>query len=44
MKMGLDICSLALKKQISKIILFAGDSDVIPAAKFSRREGIDPLG
>lgn len=41
MRIGLDIASLAYKKQVSKIILIAGDSDFVPAAKHARREGID---
>lgn len=48
MRIGLDIASLAYKKQVDKIILIAGDSDFVPAAKLARREGIDfvldPLG
>ncbi len=41
MKIGLDIASLAYKKQVDQIILIAGDSDFVPAAKLARREGID---
>ena len=41
MKIGIDIASLALKKQVDQIILVAGDSDFVPAAKLARREGID---
>lgn len=41
MKIGLDIASLAHKKQVSQIVLIAGDSDFVPAAKHARREGID---
>ena len=41
MKIGLDIASLAYKKQVDQIILVAGDSDFVPAAKLARREGID---
>lgn len=41
MKIGLDISSLAYKKQVDQIILIAGDSDFVPAAKHARREGID---
>ena len=48
MKIGLDIASLAYKKQVDKIVLISGDSDFVPAAKLARREGIDfvldPLG
>lgn len=41
MKIGLDIASMALKKQVNQIILISGDSDFVPAAKLARREGID---
>lgn len=41
MRIGLDIASLTFKKQVSKIILMAGDADFVPAAKLARREGID---
>lgn len=41
MKMGIDIASLAYKKQVDQIILISGDSDFVPAAKLARREGID---
>ena len=48
MRIGLDIASLAFKKQVDCIVLIAGDSDFVPAAKLARREGIDfildPLG
>ena len=41
MRIGLDIASLAFKGQVERIILIAGDSDFVPAAKLARREGID---
>ena len=41
MRIGLDIASLAYKEQVNQIVLIAGDSDFIPAAKHARREGID---
>ena len=48
MRIGIDIASLAYKKQADQIILIAGDSDFVPAAKLARREGIDfildPMG
>ena len=48
MRIGIDIASMAYKKQVTKIILIAGDSDFVPAAKLARREGIDfvldPMG
>jgi uncharacterized LabA/DUF88 family protein len=41
MRIALDIASITLKKQASRIILIAGDSDFVPAAKLARREGVD---
>ena len=41
MKIGVDIASLAYKHQVDQIILIAGDSDFVPAAKLARREGVD---
>ena len=41
MKIGVDIASLAYKRLADQIILIAGDSDFVPAAKLARREGID---
>ena len=41
MRIGIDIASLAFKKQVDQIILISGDSDFVPAAKQARREGID---
>lgn len=43
MKLGIDIASLAYKKQVEQIILISGDSDFVPAAKLARREGIDVI-
>ena len=43
MRIGLDIASLAHKKLVDQIVLIAGDSDFVPAAKYARREGIDFL-
>lgn len=41
MKIGLDIASIAYKRLVDRIVLIAGDSDFVPAAKHARREGID---
>jgi uncharacterized LabA/DUF88 family protein len=47
-KIGLDIAWLSSKNIVDKIILIAGDADLIPAMKFARREGVQivliPLG
>lgn len=39
MRIGLDIASLTLKRQVQVIVLVTGDSDFVPAMKFARREG-----
>jgi uncharacterized LabA/DUF88 family protein len=41
MRIGLDIASITLKKQADTIVLVAGDSDFVPAAKLARREGVE---
>ena len=41
MRVGLDIASVAYKRQADQIVLVAGDSDFVPAAKLARREGVD---
>lgn len=41
MRIGIDISSLSIKKQVDQIILMAGDADFVPAAKLARREGVD---
>ena len=41
MRIGLDIASMAYKKQVDQIVLISGDSDFVSAAKLARREGID---
>jgi uncharacterized LabA/DUF88 family protein len=41
MRIGLDIASMAYKRQVERIVLIAGDSDFVPAAKMARREGIE---
>lgn len=47
MRFGLDIASVALKRQADLMVLVTGDSDFVPAAKLARREGakviLDPL-
>ncbi|MCI8425699.1 MAG: NYN domain-containing protein [Adlercreutzia sp.] len=48
MRLGVDISSLAYEGIVNQIILIAGDSDFVPAAKAARRKGIDfildPMG
>lgn len=40
MRIGLDIASLALKKQVDLLVLVTGDADFVPPMKFARREGV----
>lgn len=40
MRIGLDIASLALKRLVSSVVLVSGDSDMVPAMKLARREGL----
>ena len=40
MKIGLDIANITGKKLCSKIILISGDTDMIPAMKMARKEGV----
>lgn len=41
MRLGLDIATLASNQHVNQIIMIAGDSDFVPAAKYARRAGID---
>lgn len=41
MRLGLDVASMAFKKQVNQIVLVAADADFVPAVKLARREGID---
>jgi uncharacterized LabA/DUF88 family protein len=41
MRLGLDVASMAFKRQVDQIILVAGDTDFVPAVKLARREGVD---
>lgn len=41
MRIGIDIASMAFKQQVDQMVLVAGDSDFVPAAKLARREGVD---
>lgn len=43
MRLGLDVASLAFKRQVDQIIIVAADADFVPAAKLARREGIDVI-
>jgi uncharacterized LabA/DUF88 family protein len=40
MRIGMDVAALAIKRLVERIILFSGDTDMIPAMKLARREGL----
>jgi uncharacterized LabA/DUF88 family protein len=40
LRIGLDIARLALKEVVQSALIITGDSDMIPAFKFARREGM----
>jgi uncharacterized LabA/DUF88 family protein len=40
LRIGLDIARLALRSFVDVIVVVTGDSDLVPAFKFARREGI----
>ena len=48
LRIGLDVASLAVKRIVEIIVLVSGDSDLVPAMEFARREGLkvclDTLG
>jgi uncharacterized LabA/DUF88 family protein len=39
LRIGLDIARLALREMVSSMVVVTGDSDLVPAFKFARREG-----
>lgn len=40
LRMGLDIARLSLRRLVDVIVVVTGDSDLVPAFRFARREGI----
>ncbi len=40
LRIGLDIARLSLREMVGIIVVITGDSDMIPAFKFARREGV----
>lgn len=40
LRIGLDIARLALRQHVETIVVVTGDSDLVPAFKFARREGL----
>ncbi len=39
MRIGIDVCTLVLKKHVDAILLVSGDADMVPVMKLARREG-----
>jgi uncharacterized LabA/DUF88 family protein len=48
LRIGLDIARLALRRHVDEIVIVSADSDLVPALRFARREGLrvylDTLG
>lgn len=40
LRIGLDIARLSLRQTVHTVVVVTGDSDLVPAFKFARREGI----
>jgi len=40
LRIGLDIARLALREMVDIIVVVSGDSDLVPAFRFARREGV----
>jgi len=40
LRVALDIASVSLKQIVETIVLVSGDSDLVPAMKFARKEGV----
>ncbi|WP_375173768.1 NYN domain-containing protein [Pseudooceanicola sp.] len=40
LRIGLDIARLSLRELVQTVVVVTGDSDLIPAFKFARREGV----
>lgn len=43
LRIGLDIARLALRRLVEVLVVVTGDSDMVPAFKFARREGLRVL-
>ncbi|WCJ60516.1 NYN domain-containing protein [Fontisphaera persica] len=39
-RVGLDVATLAIKRLVDRILIFSGDTDIVPAMKMARREGL----
>jgi uncharacterized LabA/DUF88 family protein len=39
-RIGLDIAQLAMREMVEIIVVVTGDSDLVPAFRFARREGV----
>ena len=40
MCIGLDLATLAIKRLVSTVVILSGDSDLVPALKLARTEGL----
>lgn len=39
-RVGLDVASLAIKRLVDRLLIYSGDTDIVPAMKLARREGL----
>lgn len=39
-RVGLDVATLAYKRLVDRLVIFSGDTDIIPAMQLARREGL----
>jgi uncharacterized LabA/DUF88 family protein len=44
LRIGLDIATFAIGRKVDRIALITGDTDLIPAMKLARREGLQVIG
>ena len=40
LRIGMDIACMAIRKSVHSVVLITGDSDMVPALKLARREGL----
>ena len=40
LRIGLDIATIALRQVVDVLVLVSGDSDLVPAMKFARAQGL----
>jgi len=43
MRIGMDVATLSLKRLVDRIVIISGDTDLVPAIKLARREGVQVI-